>query len=139
MTFGQKLVVIWCLASALGGIVAVPAFGRNAQAAPRRVGAVAMCVGIVASALIVVGFVSHTLSLHFIQIGPLVLALALLRFRSRAGVLAAAPLFAFWILVMGGIWLFLLGVARIFSQRQGAWSQKGHNRAGRRFRAAVKY
>jgi hypothetical protein len=24
------------------------------------------------------------------------------------------PLFAFWLLLMGGIWLFLLGIARVF-------------------------
>jgi hypothetical protein len=40
-------------------------------------------------------------------------ALSLLPRSSDWGVSAAAPLFAFWLLVMGAIWLFLLGVARI--------------------------
>ena len=43
-----------------------------------------------------------------VQIAPLVLALVLLFRRSVWGVVAAVPLFAFWLLIMGGIWLFLL-------------------------------
>ena len=35
--------------------------------------------------------------------------------RPAWGVSAAATLLAFWFLVMGAIWLFLLGVARIFT------------------------
>jgi len=42
-------------------------------------------------------------------------ALALLVARSRIGVPAAAPLFAFWLLLMIAIWLFLTGIARIVS------------------------
>ena len=37
------------------------------------------------------------------------------KLESAWGVSAAAPLFAFWFLVMCAIWLFLLGVARIFT------------------------
>jgi hypothetical protein len=52
---------------------------------------------------------------HLVQIAPLVLALALSVRRPTPGVAAAAPLFAFWFLIMGGIWLFLLGLARVFT------------------------
>jgi hypothetical protein len=62
-----------------------------------------------------VGIVSHTLLRHVIQIAPLLLALALSLRRSAWSVSAAALLFAFWFLIMGAIWLFLLGVARIVS------------------------
>jgi hypothetical protein len=67
----------------------------------------------IAGSLLIVGVVSGTLIRHVIQIAPLVLALLLVR-RSPAAASAAAPLFAFWLLVMLGIWSFFLGIARIF-------------------------
>jgi hypothetical protein len=70
---------------------------------------------VVAGALVAVGIVSDTLLRHVIQIAPLIVALGLLARHSAWGVSAAAPLFAFWLLIMGAIWLFLLGVARIFT------------------------
>jgi hypothetical protein len=78
---------------------------------------IAVWLGVVAGALIVVGIVSQTPLRHIIQITPIVVALALLRRRPHVGLAAAAPLFAFWLLMMGAIWLFLLGVARIFTGR----------------------
>jgi len=72
-------------------------------------------LAVVATALIVVGIVSHTLVRHVIQIAPLIAALLLLIRRSAFGVTAAVPLFAFWFLIMASIWLFLLGIARIFT------------------------
>ena len=64
-----------------------------------------------------VGAVSHTLRIHLVQITPLVLVLVLLALRSEWGVTAAAPLFAFWLITMGFIWLFLLGVSRFLTGR----------------------
>lgn len=61
------------------------------------------------------GVVSHTLNIHIVQITPLVLALIVIRLEPESGVVAAASLFAFWFLVMGGIWLFLLGIGSIFT------------------------
>ena len=49
---------------------------------------------------------------HVIQVLPLVVALVLM-VRPSLGVAAAAPLFAFWLLLMTAVWLLLLGVARI--------------------------
>ncbi len=117
MTFQQKLMVITTFAA----LIAIAALSRKPSSSPRA-GAtlifgegVALWLGVVAGALIVVGIVSHTLLRHFIQIAPLVVAVSLLVRRSPWGVNAAAPLFAFWFLVMGAIWLFLFGVARIFT------------------------
>ena len=58
---------------------------------------------------------SHTVLRHVIQVTPLVVALLLLVARSKIGVPAAAPLFAFWLLLMIAVWLFLTGIARIVS------------------------
>src|SRR6185503_17523256 len=72
-------------------------------------------LAVVAASLLVVGVVSHTLVRHGVQTAPLVVALGLLAWRPAWGVTAAAPLFGFWLLIMGAIWLFLLGVARLVS------------------------
>jgi hypothetical protein len=64
-----------------------------------------------------VGVVSDTLLRHAIQISPLVLALIITVRRSPFGVVVALPLFTFWLFVMGGIWLFLLGIAPVFTGR----------------------
>jgi len=63
---------------------------------------------------LLVGVVSRTPIRHLVQIAPLVLALVFSYRRSVWGVVAAVPLFAFWLLIMSGIWLFLLGIARVF-------------------------
>jgi hypothetical protein len=98
--------------------VAVLARGAGTTAGPARVtsalgGRVATWLAVVAVALFVVGIVSDTLLRHVIQIAPLLAALGLLLRGSSWGVSAAAPLLAFWLLIMGAIWLFLFGVARI--------------------------
>jgi hypothetical protein len=118
MSFQQKLMII----TALGAILALAVLTRKAASTPSRPrvasafgGVVALWLAVIAGALIVVGIVSHTLLRHVIQIAPLVMALGLLAWRPAWGVSAAAPLFAFWFFIMGAIWLFLLGVARIVS------------------------
>lgn len=118
MTFQQKIAIVTALAAVIGLAVLGPkrrsAFGAGSGFVAGS-GAVAMWLAVVAGALIVVGFVSHTIVRHLIQIAPFVVALGLVMRGSSAGASAAAPLFAFWLLVMGAIWLFLFGVARIFS------------------------
>lgn len=117
MTFQLKIAIVTCLAIA----IALAVLARKPGATPLRLPAasrsnpVALWLAVVAGALIVVGFVSGTILRHVIQIAPLVVALGLLLRGSGLGVSAAAPLFAVWLLIMGGIWLFLLGLARIFS------------------------
>ena len=116
MTFQQKLMIITAIAVVIAGLV----LRRRSVAMPSSVslrsrfgGRVATWLTVVAAALLVVGIVSHTVLRHIIQIAPLLGALGLLLRRSAWGVSAAAPLFAFWFLIMCAIWLFLLGVARI--------------------------
>ena len=118
MTFQHKLIIITVLAALIG--VAVQTRTPVSTSSPRRVtsrfgGIVAACVAVVAGALIVVGIVSDTFLRHLIQVVPLIVALGLLARQSAWSVSAAAPLFAFWFLVMCAIWLFLLDVARIFT------------------------
>jgi len=64
-------------------------------------------------ALLVVGVVSGTLLRHVIQIVPIIAAIPLFRGRADYLAYAALPLFAFWLLIVALIWLFLLGVSRI--------------------------
>jgi hypothetical protein len=118
MSFLTKLLIINGLAIAVALIVVArkPATGASSNGAKlRAIAPLATSVAVAAGALLVVGIVSHTLIRHLIQIVPLILSLILLIRRSAMGVAAAAPLLAFWFLIMGGIWLFLLGFARIFT------------------------
>ena len=116
MTFQQKLMIITAIAVVIAGLV----LRRRSVARPSSVslrsgpgGRVSTWLMVVAAALLMVGIVSHTVLRHVIQIAPLLAALGLLLRRSPWGVSAAAPLFAFWFLIMCAIWLFLFGVARI--------------------------
>ena len=114
MTFQQRLMIITGLAAVMAvAVLSRKPVSRSSSSWSR--GPVWGWLAVVAGALLVVGVVSHTLLRHVIQIAPLVLALGLLGGRSAWGVSAATPLFAFWFLIMGAIWLFLLGVARIVS------------------------
>jgi hypothetical protein len=113
LTFSQKLSIVTAMAIGLGFIAVARESGAAANRSVRP--SSSTWLAIVAGALIVVGFVSHTLTRHLVQIAPMVLALGLLVRRSAFGAAAAAPLFAFWLLIMAAIWLFLLGLARILT------------------------
>jgi hypothetical protein len=105
--------------TALAAIIALAVLRdtRRSPVADRMTspGTLAACLSAVADALVVVGLVSHTLLRHLIQVAPVLVAGILLPRQCRWGAIAAAPLFAFWFLVMGAIWLFLLGLASIVS------------------------
>ncbi len=73
----------------------------------------AICLAGVCIALIVVGMVSNTLTRHLIQIAPVVMVLAASLTRRKWTVVAAFPLFTFWLLIMLFIWLYLLKIATI--------------------------
>src|SRR4051794_11907316 len=107
MTFVQKLVILTLIAI----VIALAALmrARGGRGSPAR--PTATLLAIITVALLVVGIVSHTLLRHIIQVTPLVVAIALVFRRPALAVVAATPLFAFWLLVMASIWLFLLGVA----------------------------
>lgn len=67
----------------------------------------------VAAGLLAVGVVSHTEIRHLIQSAPaLLVAIVAARGDPRAR-FAAVPVFTVWLLIMLGIWLFLLGIARV--------------------------
>src|SRR5262245_21759291 len=62
-----------------------------------------------------VGVVSQTPIRHAIQDVPGVVVLGLALGRVRCARFAAMAVFAFWLLIMMLIWLYLLGVARVIS------------------------
>ena len=70
------------------------------------------CVTMIA-ALLVVGVVSHGVVRHIVQTSPLWIAIVLAVRRSPWSKWAALPCFAFWLLLMAAIWLYLLGWARL--------------------------
>ena len=76
---------------------------------------IAAALGGVIIGLLSVGVVSHTPLRHLIQVLPAVLAFALVTRNIAWARFAALPIFTFWFLIMLGIWLFLLGLARIIT------------------------
>jgi hypothetical protein len=116
MTFQQKFLIVVLLSTvvALGLAMRLPS--TSATPPSGRFGVLPSLAAVVV-ALLLVGLVSHTFIRHVIQIAPLVLALALGAYRPRLRAAAALPLFTFWLFVMGGIWLFLLGIAPVFTGR----------------------
>ena len=80
---------------------------------------IAVCLGLVAFALMAVGLVSDTPVRHLIQLGPVVPVLCASVLRVRWAPPAALPLFGFWMFIMGLIWLHLLGIAHFVT---GAFS-----------------
>jgi hypothetical protein len=117
MLFSQKLMIVWVLASVTAGLLVASPAERpsHVPGISRRAAAVIVLMTIIEAALMVVGMVSHTLNIHVVQTIPLVVALVVTGLDPDTGVSAAAPLFAFWLLIMGGIWLFLLGIAPVFT------------------------
>jgi hypothetical protein len=71
-------------------------------------------LGIIA-ALYVVGFVSHGIIRHIVQTAPQWLVLSSAARGSRWTKWAAMPCAIIWLLLMGLIWLFLLGWAHVIS------------------------
>jgi hypothetical protein len=64
-------------------------------------------------ALLSVGIVSGTMTRHLVQTAPLLAATWLVACRSRYGVVAALPLFSFWLGLMLNIWLYLAGLLHL--------------------------
>jgi FtsH-binding integral membrane protein len=75
---------------------------------------IACCVAMIA-ALLVVGAVSHGVLRHIVQTSPLWIAIVLASRKSNLAKWAAVPSFVFWLFLMGLIWLFLLGWARVIT------------------------
>jgi hypothetical protein len=67
------------------------------------------------TSLLLVGLVSGTPLRHAIQVAPPMLALLLVVAGLEWGRSAALPIFGFWLLIMGLIWAYLLGIARVIT------------------------
>jgi len=76
---------------------------------------VAICLAGIAVALVLVGAVSHTIPRHLVQIVPLILGAGLVLGRNPSASYAAVGLCAFWAVIMGLIWLYLLGLSGVVS------------------------
>jgi|SRR5262245_49861808 len=71
------------------------------------------CLAAVVAALLAVGVASGTPLRHAIQVAPAAAVLAANVRRAPWAGAAAAAVFAFWLLIMTLIWLWLLGLARV--------------------------
>lgn len=76
---------------------------------------VAVCLLIVAVALIVMGAASGALARHVVQVIPLLLVFALIPRWPAAGAWAAAGALAMWFAAMALVWAYLLGLSDIAS------------------------
>ena len=103
---------IYLMASILVGVALVAA--RRPTIRPRS-RLVSTGLAILILSLLCVGIVSGTFVRHVIQVIPPVVALWLVAKGSPLGSSAAAPILTFWLGVMLNIWMFLMGIARIFS------------------------
>jgi hypothetical protein len=112
MMIQQKLLLVAIISTVIAGATLVRRPGE--LGASRSSGLAATWLAMVAGALVVVGIASDTLLRHIVQITPLGLALIVMLRHATWGMSAAAPLFAFWLVLMIGIWVFLLGLARTF-------------------------
>ena len=75
----------------------------------------AICLAGIAVALVLVGAVSDTIPRHLVQIVPLMAAAGLALGRNPLAAYAAVGLCAFWAVLMGLIWLYLLGLSGVVS------------------------
>lgn len=75
----------------------------------------AICLTGIAIALVLVGAVSDTIPRHLVQIVPLILGAGLVLGRNPSASYAAVGLCAFWAVIMGLIWLYLLGLSGVVS------------------------
>ncbi len=73
----------------------------------------AVYLGGIAVCLILIGAVRGTIPRHLVQVLPIVAAAALTLRCEATAILAAVGVCAFWVVVMGLIWLYLSGVSGI--------------------------
>ena len=105
---------VFLLASLLVGI-ALAGMLRTETTVARSRTLLAISLAVLVVALMCVGVVSRTIARHIVQAVPAVMALVLVARVSPLAPSAAAPICTFWLGVMINIWLFILGIARIFS------------------------
>jgi hypothetical protein len=118
MSFQQKFLIVVALSTVVALALGVQIPRRQTDHGRRRSRlGVGTWLTSVSVALVLVGLVSNTLVRHVIQIIPVVVVAALSFGRSRFSSAAAISVFTFWLFTMGGIWLFLLGIAPVFTGR----------------------
>jgi hypothetical protein len=103
----------------MNGENASSAFGGANQTIVNRSNApVAMgicCLAIVLALVGGVGLASNLVVRHLVQTAPLWVCIVLGFRRSRATAWVGLPLFLFWLLLMGLIWSYLLGISHLLS------------------------
>lgn len=104
----------YLLASLLAG-VALASLLRPETTVARSRTLLAISLAVLIVAIMCVGVVSRTIVRHIVQAIPAVIALILVARVSPLATSASAPICTFWLGVMINIWLFILGIARIFS------------------------
>ena len=105
-----------CLIAALALGALIAGWSHRRDTPPSLWPSVVGLGGVIAG-LLAVGVVSGTVIRHVIQVAPAALALILVASGFRYGRAAALPILTVWAVVMGAIWLFLLGVASIVRGR----------------------
>jgi hypothetical protein len=104
----------YLLASLLAGVALAGLLRTEATAARSRT-LLAISLAVLIVALMCVGVVSRTIMRHIVQAIPAVIALVMVARVSPLAPSASAPICTFWLGVMINIWLFILGIARIFT------------------------
>jgi len=76
---------------------------------------------IIAALVLGVGIPNHEVLRHVVQTLPFWCVVVLGSRRSRFAGWIGLPLFLFWLLIMALIWMFLLGIAHVFSGSFTPW------------------
>jgi hypothetical protein len=101
-----------------GGNVSSASGGTNQTIVSRSNAPVAMgicCLAIILALVGGVGLASNLVVRHLVQTAPLWAGVVLGFRRSRATAWVGLPLFLFWLLLMGLIWSYLLGISHLLS------------------------
>jgi hypothetical protein len=111
----MSTVQLVCLFASILAGVAIAGLLRTERTVARSRTLLAIALAVLIVALMCVGVVSRTIVRHIVQAVPAVIALVLVARGSPLAASASAPICTFWLGVMINIWLFILGIARVFS------------------------
>jgi hypothetical protein len=90
--------------------------GQRAASDSRSTAVMAICcLAIILALVLGVGLASNLVLRHLVQTAPLWAGVVLGFRRSRAASWVGMPLFLFWLLLMGLIWSYLLGISNLLS------------------------
>ena len=90
--------------------------GQRAASDSRSIAVMAICcLAIILALVFGVGLASNLVLRHLVQTSPLWAGVVLGFRRSRAASWVGLPLFLFWLLLMGLIWSYLLGISNLLS------------------------